>query len=206
MVDLAEQARPGAMELSRRTHWIFDMDGTLTVPAHDFVWMRAQLGIRPDQDILHTIAARSPRQAAADRAFIDEYENGLARSARAQADAVHLLDVLSARGCRLGVLTRNSLQGARLTLAAAGLAHHFAAADIVGRDCTAPKPDPAGVHKLLDGWGAAATDAVVVGDWVHDVRAGKRAGALGVLVRRHGVQPWESEADVVVDDLRVLSS
>lgn len=180
------------------------MDGTLTVPAHDFAWMRAQLGIRSDQDILHTIAGRPADQAAADRAFIDRYEDGLARSARAQADAAALLDALSARGCRLGVLTRNSLVGARLTLAAAGLAHHFESADIVGRDCAAPKPDPAGVLKLLQGWGAAATDAVVVGDWIHDVRAGKRAGAAGVLIRRHGVQPWEGEEDVLVEDLRAL--
>lgn len=192
------------MDLDRRTHWIFDMDGTLTVPLHDFAWLRAQLHIRPDQDILQALAERPPERAAADQTFIAAWEDGLARRAQAQQDAQALLESLSARGCRLGILTRNTLVGTHTTLEAAGLARWFRPQDRVGRDTAPPKPDPAGVHHLLRAWGVGPEVAVVVGDWIHDVRAGKRAGAAAVLVRRHGPQPWEREADRVVEDLREL--
>ncbi|MCK6506274.1 HAD family hydrolase [Myxococcota bacterium] len=192
------------MDLDRRTHWIFDMDGTLTVPLHDFAWLRAQLHIRPDQDILTALGERPADRAAADRAFIDAWEDGLARRAQAQQDALALLAHLGRRGCTMGILTRNSQAGTHTTLEAAGLARWFSPRDRVGRDDAAPKPDPAGVHRLLDGWGVGPEVAVVVGDWIHDVRAGKRAGTATVLVRRHGPQPWEGEADRVVEDLREL--
>ena len=124
--------------------------------------------------------------------------------AEAWADAAPLLSHLRDRGRRLGVLTRNTALGARLTLEAAGLTAFFAPGDVLGRDDAPAKPDPAGVLRLLEGWGAVPEQAVVVGDWVHDLRAGTRAGAAAVLVRRHGPQDWEHEADHVIDQLGAL--
>ena len=43
--------------LQRRRHWIFDMDGTLTVSAHDFEHMRRELGLPPDVPILEALHA-----------------------------------------------------------------------------------------------------------------------------------------------------
>ena len=40
------------MRWSERTHWLFDMDGTLTVPVHDFVALRRRLGAPEGGDIL----------------------------------------------------------------------------------------------------------------------------------------------------------
>ena len=192
--------------LADRQHWIFDMDGTLTVPMHDFDWLKRQLRIPDGEDILATLETRPAAQAARDRAFIAEWEEDIARRAQPQADALALLRALEARGARLGVLTRNTKIGADLTLEAAGLARFFAPEAVLSRDCAPAKPDPAGVLHLLGGWGASATDAVVVGDWVYDIRAGVAAGAATVLVRRHGPQPWEQEADLAVDTLEALLS
>lgn len=191
-------------ELAARKHWIFDMDGTLTVPMHDFAWLKRQLGIPEDQDILATLSSRPASQAERDRAFIADWEEGIARKAQPQADGLALLASLDARGARLGVLTRNTKVGADLTLEAAGLDGFFAPQAVLSRDCAPAKPDPAGVQRLLDLWGADAADAVVVGDWIYDIRAGRSAGTSTVLVRRHGLQPWEHEADCTVDDLRAL--
>jgi len=189
------------MHLRDRTHWIFDMDGTLTVPAHDFAWLHAALGVPMDVDILTAIGARPPEQQAADIAFIARWEDEVAGRSEAQADARALLDALLARGCALGVLTRNTREGATRTLAAAGLARYFADADVVSRDCAPPKPHPGGVTRLLDGWGVGANAAVVVGDWVYDAQAGRAAGTATVLVMRHGPQPWDGEADLFVPSL-----
>ena len=45
-------------------HWIFDMDGTLTIGVHDFAMMRSELGLAPDAAILETVQAMPPEQAA----------------------------------------------------------------------------------------------------------------------------------------------
>jgi hypothetical protein len=34
--------------LKHRGHWIFDLDGTLTVSAHDFDHIRRELGLAPE--------------------------------------------------------------------------------------------------------------------------------------------------------------
>lgn len=192
------------IDLTRRTHWVFDMDGTLTVPMHDFAAIKRELEIPDGEDILTELARRPPARAAADRAFLAAWEEDIARRAQAQDDALALLEALQDAGARLGVLTRNTRLGATLTLEASGLARFFADDEVLGRGCAPAKPHPGGVQVLLDRWGAQAEDAVVVGDWIYDIRAGAAAGAATVLVRRHGAQPWEGEADLTVDDLRML--
>ncbi|MDP2312027.1 MAG: HAD-IA family hydrolase [Pseudomonadota bacterium] len=189
------------MDLRDRTHWIFDMDGTLTVPMHDFAWLHRALEVPEGEDILATIDRRPAERAAADREVIRAWEDEIAGRARAQDDALALLDALVRRGRILGVLTRNTLEGARLTLESAGLARYFDPAAIVSRDCAPPKPHPGGGQRLLRHWGVEAGAAVVVGDWVYDAQAGRAAGTATVLVMRHGPQPWADEADLLVDDL-----
>jgi len=41
--------------LLQRKHWIFDLDGTLTVAVHDFVAIRKELGIQAGLPIIKTI-------------------------------------------------------------------------------------------------------------------------------------------------------
>ncbi len=180
------------------------MDGTLTVPMHDFGALRDALEIPDEVDILDAIAARPAARAERDRRHIAAWEEDIARRAQAQPDAHHLLSSLAESGCALGVLTRNTALGARITLEATGLDRYFSPDAVLGRDDAPAKPDPAGVLHLLDQWGIAPAHAAMVGDWIYDLQAGRRAGATAVLVRRHGVQPWEHEADLVVESLSAL--
>jgi HAD superfamily hydrolase (TIGR01509 family) len=189
------------MALADHTHWIFDMDGTLTVPVHDFDRLHAALGVPRGVDLLTVLAARTPEQRAADLQIIAAWEDEAAALARPQEDAVALLEALVGAGRTLGILTRNTRGTSARTLAAAGLERYFVPDNIVTRDCAAPKPDPAGVALLLRRWGVAASQAVVVGDWVYDAQAGRRAGAATVLVMRHGPKPWDDEADWLVPSL-----
>lgn len=192
------------MDLAGRRHWIFDMDGTLTVPMHDFAWLRARLGVPPGQDILANVEARPEPEAAAARRVIRDWEMDIADRARVQPDALRLLTALSAAGCRLGVLTRNTQEGARRTLAASGLDRFFAPDAVLGRDDAAPKPDPAGVLHLLGLWSARAGDAVMVGDWVYDTQAGRNAGTATVLVDRGDRAPACASIDLRVDSLDAI--
>ena len=188
------------MDLNRRQHWIFDMDGTLTVPMHDFAWLRRRLDIPDGVDILADVESRAPEARAAANQVIHDWELDIADRAESQPDAIRLLEALVAAGCTLGVLTRNTQEGARRTLAAAGLGRFFDPDDVLGRDDAAPKPDPAGIHHLLGRWNAAPGDAVMVGDWIYDTQAGRNAGTATVLVVRDPAPP---DCDSV--DLRVSS-
>lgn len=189
------------MDLAARRHWIFDMDGTLTVPMHDFAWLRARLGIPMGVDILADVDRRPPGEQAAARRVIRDWELDIADRAEVQPDALRLLEALAGAGCRLGVLTRNTQEGARRTLAAAGLARFFRPEAVLGRDDAAPKPDPAGVLHLLALWAGAPDDAVMVGDWIYDTQAGRNAGTATVLVDRGERAPTCASIDLRVDSL-----
>ena len=190
--------------LFSRQGWIFDLDGTLTVPVHDFDALRALLQIPADEDILAHIDAAAPARQRQLRSAVHQWEGALADRAVAQDDAWALLSALQAQGARLGVLTRNTRETAHRTLQAAGLAGFFDPVDVVGREDAAAKPAPDGVLLLLRRWGLTAEDGVMVGDYLYDSQAGRAAGAATVLVLRGGDQGWDPAADVVLTDLRWL--
>ncbi len=94
------------MKIAEVRHWVFDMDGTLTIAVHDFAAIRRALEIPAEDDILHHLAALPADEAAAKRAWLLEHERELAYAARPAEGARELLHALRERGCRLGVLTR----------------------------------------------------------------------------------------------------
>lgn len=170
------------MSLLSRAHWIFDMDGTLTVAIHDFDAIRSELGLPAGRLILEELAARPDRERARLLDQLDSIELRLAHASEPQPGAQALLEELSARGTRLGILTRNSRENALETLRAAGLARFFESECVIGRDEAPPKPSPAGLLHLLARWGAAPTSAVMVGDYRFDLECGRAAGATTVYL------------------------
>jgi HAD superfamily hydrolase (TIGR01509 family) len=192
------------VNLWARRHWIFDLDGTLTVAAHDFAAIRRELGIAEGRPILEALAALPAAEAAPLLARLDAIELEIAARACVQAGAEALLTALVARGARLGILTRNSWQNAGETLRVCGLAGFFAPACIIGREAAAPKPDADGIHRLLGHWGARAEDAVMVGDYLYDLQAGRAAGTATVHVDASGRFAFAEHADVSVRSLDEL--
>jgi HAD superfamily hydrolase (TIGR01509 family) len=189
------------VDLSKRAHWIFDMDGTLTVAIHDFDAIRQELGLPEGRPILEEIALRPEREASELFHRLDRIELELARRACASEGAVELLERLGARSARLGILTRNSHANALETLRVCGLLRFFDPACVVGREAAAPKPDPDGIRKLLGEWRAAPVEAVMVGDYRYDLLAGRAAGTATVYVDTSGAFPFAEIADVQVRSL-----
>lgn len=113
------------MKIADVRHWVFDMDGTLTIAVHDFAAIRRALAIPEEDDILHHLAALPAEEAAAKHAWLLEHERELAYAARPAEGARELLHALRERGCRLGVLTRNAQELARVTLEAVGMGTAF---------------------------------------------------------------------------------
>ncbi|WP_166360403.1 HAD family hydrolase [Pseudomonas akapageensis] len=192
------------MSLTDIRHWVFDMDGTLTVAVHDFAAIREALGIPPEHDILTHLAALPADVAAAKHAWLLEHERDLAVASRPAVGAVELVRELAGRGCRLGILTRNARELAHITLEAIGIADCFAAADVLGRDEAPPKPHPGGLLKLAQAWEVPTSSMVMVGDYRFDLDCGRAAGTHTVLVNLPD-NPWPELTDWHAADCRALS-
>ena len=192
------------MSLGARRHWILDLDGTLTVAAHDFAAIRRALGIEPGRPILEALAALPEHVAAPLYVRLDAIELEIAARARPQPGAAALLETLARAGARLGILTRNSFRNAEETLRVCALAEFFAPACIVGREAAPPKPSADGIHRLLAGWDVPASDAVMVGDYLYDLQAGRAAGTATVHVDPSGRFAFAEHADVCVRSLEEL--
>jgi len=191
------------MSLQQIRHWVFDMDGTLTVAVHDFAAIKEALEIPQTHDILTHLAALPAAEAAAKHAWLLEHERELAIGSRPATGAVELVRDLAARGCQLGILTRNARELAHITLKAIGLADCFAVEHIVGRDEAPPKPHPGGLLKLAEAWDVAPTEMVMVGDYRFDLDCGRAAGARTILVNLPD-NPWPELADWHAADCRAL--
>ena len=192
------------MDLRALRHWIFDLDGTLTLAVHDFDALRRDLGLPLGQPILEAVAERPPDEAQRLMRELDLLEARLVEETSAAPGASELLGELASRSCRLGILTRNSRENALATLEHCGLSAHFDAADVLGRDEVQPKPHPAGILTLLGSWSADTSAAVMLGDFRYDLEAGRAAGVMTVSVDPSGAHPFASLADHCVDSLAEL--
>jgi HAD superfamily hydrolase (TIGR01509 family) len=188
-----------------RQFWVFDLDGTLTLPVHDFAKIRAALGVPDDADILGHLASLPEAEAQPLHERLDGIERQLVEETSPAPGAHELVDTLCRRGSRLGILTRNSREIARLTLERIGLGHYFAEKAILGRDEAQPKPDPDGIFKLADLWDVPPARLVMVGDYLYDLQAGQAAGAATIHV--HGVRErrWPEWTDHCIATLAELA-
>ena len=194
-------------DILQRRHWVFDMDGTLTIAVHDFTDIRKELGFAEGQPIVKTLNALPDEQAQPLRQRLQEIEEGLARQVKPAPGVQNLLAALKLRGCRMGILTLNSKENAWLTLQTLGLAEFFEPEAVLGRWCLEnPKPHPDGIHQLLDFWNADSDDAVMVGDFLWDLKTGRAAGLPTVHVDLSGAFPWPELTDLPVASLHDLQN
>ena len=102
------------------------------------------------------------------------------------------------------ILTRNRRDIAIRTLDVIGAIQFFDPQLILGRDEAEPKPSPAGLNLILRRANRPATNAVMVGDYLYDMQAGRRAGTRTILVdtAAHGL--WEEWVDQRVSSLTAL--
>ncbi|MNZ72638.1 Pyrophosphatase PpaX [compost metagenome] len=191
------------MRLADIRHWVFDMDGTLTLAVHDFPAIKRALGIPQEEDILGHLAALPEDQAAAKHAWLLAHERELALISTAAPGAVELVQALHGTGCRLGILTRNAHELALLTLQTIGLGDCFATEDILGRGEAKPKPSGDGLLRLAGRWQVEPARMVMVGDYRFDLECGRAAGTRTALVNLPE-NPWPEITDWHARDCAAL--
>jgi len=159
-------------------------------------------------------AGLSEQMRLLDEARVDE----LVRVYRAHNEPLHsklvccagmedVLATLKQEGRRLGIVTAKRRQTVALAFAHVSIEHLFDV--VVGSDDTERhKPDPDPILHALDRLGAAAEDAVYVGDSPFDIRAAKAAGVHAVAVTWGGIHSHErlaaEEPDAIVHSAEEL--
>jgi HAD superfamily hydrolase (TIGR01509 family) len=184
--------------LSERQYWIFDMDGTLTVSAHDFDFIRSELGLERETPILEALNAMPTEQSAPLWERLNELEFYFAGKSKIMDGSRTVLEKLATRGARLGILTRNVMPVVIETLRACDIAHLFPENCLVDRDVCTPKPSPQGIHYLLKHWKADPEDAVMVGDYLHDLQSGRSAGVVTIHLDSRRDLIWPEYTNIYI--------
>jgi len=213
------------MDLSNIRALIFDLDGTLIDSERDLVdatnAMLRELG-RPELPpatissyIGHGAAklcasalgpgATTDQQVEALQIFLRHYEAHKLDYTRAYPGVLEALKGFSQANIPMAVLTNKPAQMSVQILEGLGIAQYFLV--VYGGDSfAAKKPDPAGVHKILEEFKVSPPNTLFIGDSEVDVQTARNAGTIAVTVN-HGFGQHDRAAhpaDLYVDQLSEL--
>lgn len=187
---------------------LFDFDGTLTAPGHiDFDGIRERIGVPAGTPILEFIAAvKDPVAKKRAKDILEESEAASAAASMPNKGAEELVRYLRSASLKLGIITRNSMNSLRLSFANFKKMKMSDFDVVLTREHVAnQKPHPECVLKASRLLGVPAGEMVVVGDYVFDIEAGRKAGAMTVYLdnrRKAGAQ--DVPADYVISELLEL--
>src|SRR6185437_15985850 len=186
---------------------IFDLDGTLVDSRADLVASvnatlehLGQPGL-PDELISKYvgngaallvacalgIATEGPAHAAALEFFLAHYAEHKLDRTTLYPDVAAGLAQLEDAGFALAVLSNKPVRPSREIVAGLGVAKHFFAVE-GGNSFAQKKPDPVGILALAAARGMEPQQAAMIGDSSVDIRAGRKAGAVG-LTKSHPPRP-----------------
>ena len=140
------------------------------------------------------------RTAELDR-IMDEVELEKVRDTRALNGAIRLLEMLRARGLRIGVLTRGCHAYAETALRTTGLLELVD--ELECRSSTTPaKPNPASYLRLVERLGVPKDQTLFVGDHPIDAQCAKNAGVPFIAVETGDVPEGDLRAAGCVEVFR----
>jgi len=138
--------------------------------------------------------------------YLELYEKNVCVDSRPYAGVVEGLEQLKALGCRLGCVTNKAARFTQPLLDKLELSHFFEII-VSGDTLTKKKPDPAPLLYAAEQLGILPEHALMVGDSMHDVDAGRAAGFQVACVSygyNHGHDIRASNPDAVIDSLTEL--
>ncbi len=168
---------------------LFDFDGTLTAPgALDFSLFKTKIGCPLRTPVLEFIAEMFDQNEACEvKAALDRFELAGAERSVPNEGAGEIVAFLKSRGIFVGIITRNSRKS---VLRALENFPDLSSEDfdlIVSRDDPVrPKPSEDGVLLAAERLGVRPEEILVAGDFVFDIEAGNRAGAVTVYLSPAG--------------------
>ena len=179
--------------------FIFDLDGTLTRAQLDFAAIRAEMGIG-DGPILEELELLAPPRAKAARKVLEAHEERAATTSTLQAGAKEVLEELRRRKLPTAILTRNS----RRSLDTVIKKHHLVVDETLSREEAPVKPSPAPVLLLCRRLGAEPANTFLTGDYIFDIEAANRAGAVSVLLLNKNNSRFSEQAALRISQLKEI--
>ncbi len=179
---------------------IFDMDGTLTVPALDFGLIRKEAGLPPEGDIVSILESMPLRDREKGWKVIERHEKEASRNIRLQRGAREVLLELRQKDVKIGLLTRNSSKSVQIFMESTGIVFDHA----ITREYPFMKPRPEPVLHMIEKWDVAPDKTLVVGDYIHDIECGKAAGAKTCFFANPGMTSYAEFADYSVSSFEEL--
>ena len=187
---------------------LFDFDGTLTVPGLiDFMAIKKDINCPDNSTILEFIESL-PADGERQKAFLvlEEYERKAAKAARPNENAEEVVSYFKKHDYKLGILTRNSILSVRVAMRC------FKRIDLKDFDIILArehivklKPHPEGVHLACRRFGILPAELAVIGDYIYDIQAGQKAGALTVFLESdHTTKRPNPPADWTIKSLDEL--
>jgi phosphoglycolate phosphatase len=202
---------------------VFDLDGTLVDSKRDLALsvnaMRKEMGLAPlalelvSSYVGHGVTLlvrRSLGSQATDENvekglafFLDYYRQHMLDNTTPYPGVSEALEKL--KGRKMAVLTNKPVNFSREMISRLGFAPYFSYV-YGGNSFPQKKPDPAGLHKLMEDLQVSAPETVMVGDSDTDILTGKNAGVLTCGVTYgFGAQTLENVSpDLIIDDMREL--
>ncbi len=185
---------------------LFDFDGTLTRPdLLDLTKVKEAIGCPQNEFVLEFIR-KIPSASDREKAFaeLNRFEMQAAQKARPNEGAEDLLQYLRLKDIRMGILTRNSTASTQRAL------RNFkktSAGDfdlIITRDePIRPKPSGDGILMAAERLNVPVSEVLMVGDFIIDIEAGTRAGAITTLLNNPRMPlPADTPCDFRIDHLR----
>jgi HAD superfamily hydrolase (TIGR01549 family) len=180
---------------------IFDMDGTITLPVIDFQLIRKRIGL-PAGDIAHEITKLSQTEKERAWSIIEDYEKEAEERQQLQPGVKPLLNRCREESIRLGLITRNIRRSVDILCRKFDLEFD----SIITREFPHIKPHPAPILHMLEEWDIAPADALMIGDYIHDIDCGKAAGTDTCFFHNKNAADYTSQADFTVKFMQELES
>jgi len=110
--------------------------------------------------------------------YLDFYDQNVHRLAGLFDQVPEALETLTARGYLLAILSDKAEPYGSTELSRSGISHLFAGALFL-KDGRPNKPDPEGLHQVMDLLDVDPADVLYIGDSQVDIQCARRAGASG---------------------------
>lgn len=194
--------KKGSVMPRGRTHFVFDLDGTIlsSTPFYhailETIFSRNGLILtQEDKKLAMGLSARSFLAPKLKAEALDEALCHLRDQSKFDIEHIPLfegideiLHMLHRRGDRLAIWTSRDKASALSLLEKRGIIHFFEV--VVSADCIIKhKPDPEGLFLIANVFGCVLADMVMIGDHDVDILAAKATGALPIRANWHGYMP-----------------
>lgn len=164
---------------------IFDLDGTVVENAYDWPGIRNELGNGPLPILSYLCGLEEPERSRK-WAVLERHEAEQTARSTLREGMRELLGFLESRGVRTALVTNNSLGNTEFLLTKFGLRFDR----VLTRESGLWKPSGAPFREILETFGIAGDECVVVGDTRFDVLAALDAGVGAIFILGDDPEPF----------------